>query len=48
MRFVHKKKDNILLYKYVSGSPRINLYLYSGNYGEDMNHFPKYGLVGSY
>ena len=28
-------KDKVLLYKLMSVSPRINLYLYSGNYGED-------------
>ena len=30
-----QEKSYILLYKFMPGSPRINLYLYSGNYGED-------------
>ena len=33
--FYSKEKSYILLYKFESDSPRINLYLYSGNYGED-------------
>ena len=43
--FCSQEKSNFLLYKLVSVSPRINLYLYSGNYGEDTisNH-----IVGSY
>ena len=29
------RQDKVLLYKLMSVSPRINLYLYTGNYGED-------------
>ena len=45
MCFVLKKKDNVLLYKLMSVPPRMNLLLYSGNYGEDTisNH-----IVGCY
>ena len=32
MCFIPKKKDKVLLYKVKPVSPRINLYLYSGNY----------------
>ena len=44
--FGSQEKSLILLYKLVSDSPRINLYLYSGNYGEDpiSNHIVDYYL----
>ena len=35
MCLVLLNQDKVLLYKLMSVSPRINLYLYSGNYGED-------------
>ena len=33
--FCSQDKDKVLLYKLMSVSPRINLYLYSGKNGED-------------
>ena len=35
MCYILREQDKVLLYKLMSVSPRINLYLYSGNYGED-------------
>ena len=35
MCFALKEKDKVLLYKLSANLPCINLYLYSGNYGED-------------